>query len=174
MNSLQKKDHVSEDRGSFAHVRGWEEVGGLHVVGNHQEGNCHVSITSLQQWKLSDICPTTQALCVWSSGPWWWPPATSRPSPNPGRCRARWDQIACQWPPDLLLASLQVNWGCMCVHEWSLRARVRTHTCLSIFRLPCQSLLSFGSRVIWRGLCWSSNPSWVCPSHFAFASLVRN
>lgn len=52
---LQKKNHVSEDRGPLAHVRGREEVGGLHVSGNHQEGNCHVSTTSSQQSKQSDI-----------------------------------------------------------------------------------------------------------------------
>lgn len=58
MHFLQKKNHVSEDCGPFTHIRGREEVGGLHVAGNHQEGNCHVSMTSLQQWKPSGTCVT--------------------------------------------------------------------------------------------------------------------
>ena len=58
----QEKDHVPEDRGSFPHVWGREEVGRLHVSRNHQERDPHVSRTnththtvlSFAAWRFSD------------------------------------------------------------------------------------------------------------------------
>ena len=45
----QEEDHVPKDCGPIENLRGREEVGGLHVSGDHQEGDCHVSGTGTPQ-----------------------------------------------------------------------------------------------------------------------------
>lgn len=46
LTHCQKENHVPEDCGSFTYVRGWKEMGRLHVSRNHQKRDCHVSTMS--------------------------------------------------------------------------------------------------------------------------------
>lgn len=97
--SMQEKDNVPEDRGPVQDLRELERLDQVHDAGDHTQRDCHVSTHTHTRWHSSaEIHPTCiSQSCVMSQGPWWWQPVTCLPSPNRGRCRARYSVISTQW-----------------------------------------------------------------------------